>query len=159
MKYLILPSVLLVALSGAQALAADATTDFEVRVTITSTCNVGVVQATDVDFGSVASSDSNVTATGQLQVMCTSGTAYNVALDQGDNASGGSRRMAGSGNFVPYGLYHTAGTTQPWTDLPAEVHSATGTGSTQQISVYGILPTANFPAGAYVDTVTATLTY
>ncbi len=141
------------------ALAADSTTDFEVRVTITSTCDAGVLDATDVDFGSIASTATNATATGQLNVRCTHGTAYSVALDQGDNASGGSRRLAGGGNFVPYGLFHTTGTSQPWSDQPAELHSAVGTGSSQQISVYGVLPSANFPAGAYADTVTATLTY
>lgn len=141
------------------ALAAQSTTDFEVRVTITSTCDVGVLEATDVDFGSIASTAMNVSATGQLHVRCTNGTAYTVALDQGDNASDGSRRMAGGGNYVPYGLYHTAGTSAPWSDQSAELHSGVGTGSAQQISVYGVMPTANFPAGAYADTVTATLTY
>lgn len=157
-----LPSIVTTAvamtLAGA-ALAAQSTTDFEVRVTITSTCDVGVLEATDVDFGSVGSTAMNVNATGQLHVRCTNGTAYTVALDQGDNASGGSRRMSGGGNFVPYGLYHTAVTTAPWSDQAAELHSGVGTGSAQQISVYGVMPTANFPAGAYADTVTATLTY
>ncbi len=148
------------AMTGAGAsLAAQSTTDFEVRVTITSTCDVGVLEATDVDFGSIASTSLNVSATGQLHVRCTNGTAYTVALDQGDNASGGSRRMAGGGNFVPYGLYHTAGTAAPWSDQTSELHSGVGNGSAQQISVYGVMPTANFPAGSYADTVTATLTY
>lgn len=145
--------------TSASAVAATSTTDFEVRVTITSTCDVGVLDATDVDFGSVNSTATNTTATGQLNVRCTHGTAYTVALDQGDNASGGSRRMAGAGNYVPYGLFHTAGTSQPWSDQPAERHSGLGTGSAQQISVFGVMPSANFPAGAYADTVTATLTY
>ena len=146
--------------TGAGAsLAAQSTTDFEVRVTITSTCDVGVLEATDVDFGSIASTSLIVSATGQLHVRCTNGTAYTVALDQGDNASGGSRRMAGGGNFVPYGLYHTAGTAAPWSDQTSELHSGVGNGSAQQISVYGVMPTANFPAGSYADTVTATLTY
>lgn len=148
------------AMTGAGAsLAAQSTTDFEVRVTITSTCDVGVLEATDVDFGSIASTSLNVSATGQLHVRCTNGTAYTVALDRGDNASGGSRRMAGGGNFVPYGLYHTAGTAAPWSDQTSELHSGVGNGSAQQISVYGVMPTANFPAGSYADTVTATLTY
>ena len=120
---------------------------------------MGVLEATDVDFGSIASTSLNVSATGQLHVRCTNGTAYTVALDQGDNASGGSRRMAGGGNFVPYGLYHTAGTAAPWSDQTSELHSGVGNGSAQQISVYGVMPTANFPAGSYADTVTATLTY
>ena len=81
------------------------------------------------------------------------------ALDLGDNASGGTRRMANGSNYLPYGLYRTADTSQPWTDQPAEIHSGTGSGANQQISVYGVLPGANAPAGVYADTVTATLTY
>ena len=146
-------------IQGGQAAAADSTTDFQVRVTITSTCNAGAVTATDVDFGSVSSSATDVTATGQLQVLCTSGTAYTVALDNGDNAAAGSRQMVSGGNVLPYGLYRSAGTTEPWTALPGQVHTGTGTGTVQQIPVYGVLPSANVPAGAYVDTVTATLTY
>lgn len=161
MKRLLLSTVIASSLAGVPllALAAQATTELQVRVTVASTCDVSVVGASNLDFGTVSSTSTNTTATAQLQVRCTNGTPYSVALDLGDNATGGMRRMVNGSNFLPYGLYRTADTTQPWSDQPAEIHSGTGSGANQQISVYGVLPTANVPAGVYADTVTATLTY
>lgn len=161
MKRLLLSTLLASSLASVPVLTmgAQATTELQVRVTVASTCDVSLLGANDLDFGTVSSTSTNATATAQLQVRCTNGTPYSVALDLGDNASGGMRRMINGGNFLPYGLYRTADTTQPWTDQPAEIHSGTGSGATQQISVYGVLPAANVPAGVYADTVTATLTY
>ena len=161
MMRLLLSTLLTTSLAAvpAVATAAQATTNLQVKVTVTSTCEVSVLSANDLDFGSVASTAAAVTATAQLQVKCSNGTPYSVALDAGANASGGQRRMANGGNFVPYGLYRSAGTTEPWTDQAGQVHSGTGTGANQQIEVFGELPSANVPAGVYVDTVTATLTY
>lgn len=139
--------------------AADSTTDFQVRVVIASSCNVGAVTATDVDFGTLQATATNATATGQLNVYCTVGTPYTIALNAGSNASGGIRRMRNGTSYIEYGLYRTAGTTQPWSDQPGEIHSGSGSGAVQQIPVYGVVPNAFGPAGSYVDTVTATLTY
>lgn len=163
MKRLLLPTLVAITISlaghPAMTMAAQATTELQVRVTVASTCEVSLLGASDLDFGTVSSTATQVAATAQLQVRCTNGTPYSVALDLGDNASGGTRRMANGSNYLPYGLYRTADTSQPWTDQPAEIHSGTGSGANQQISVYGVLPGANAPAGVYADTVTATLTY
>lgn len=161
MKRLLLSTLLIASFAGSPSptTAAQATTELQVRVTVASTCDVSVLGASALDFGTVQSTAANVAATAQLQVRCTNGTPYSVALDLGDNASGGMRRMVNGSNYLPYGLYRSADTSQPWTDQPTERHSGSGSGATQTISVYGVLPGANAPAGAYVDTVTATLTY
>ena len=160
-KRLLLPTLLAASLAGAvvPSMAAQSTADLQIRATVASACDVSVLGATDMDFGSLASTASNATATAQLQVTCTTGTPYSVALDYGDNADGTTRRMISGTNYLPYALYRSAGTTQPWTDQLSQIHTGSGTGGAQQISVYGVLPSANVPAGAYVDTVTATLTY
>lgn len=160
-RRLLLSTLLAASLAGAAApsMAAQATTDLQIRATVAPTCDVSVLGASELNFGSVLSTATNASATAQLVVTCTNGTPYSVALDLGDNADGSTRRMINGTNYLPYGLYRTAGTSQPWTDQLTQVHSGSGTGATQQITVFGVLPSANVPAGAYADTVTATLTY
>lgn len=135
------------------------TETFDVTITITSTCNIGVTTpATDVAFGSHPSTDTNATATGTINVTCTPGTSYTVALDNGGNFTT-SRRMTDDGtNFVAYSLWQDAGHSQAWDDS-ANLYNGTGNGAEQEITVYGLVPSANFPAGSYSDTITATVAF
>ena len=143
------------------AVAASAGTDtttFQVKITITESCDIHTTAATDVDFGSVARSATASQATGALNVNCTNGTAYSIGLNNGANYNT-TRRMTDGTNFIGYGLYRSSGTTQPWDDA-SNLYSGTGTGSTQSVSVYGTVSgSTNVPAGSYADTVTATVTY
>jgi spore coat protein U-like protein len=142
-------------------LAQSASDDFDVTITITSTCSIDAATAGNIDFLSVASTATNVQATGTLSVTCTNGTPYSVALGEGSNNAGGGaagRRMEAGGVLVPYQLYSDASRTVVWDD-DAGVVAGTGSGSAQPLTVYGLVPSANFPAGNYSDTVTATVTY
>jgi spore coat protein U-like protein len=65
---------------------------------------------------------------------------------------------------VPYQLYKASGRTAAdiWgttTGGSGNVLSGTGTGGNQNVPVYGRVPSANFAAGTYSDTVVATVTY
>ncbi len=139
------------------ALAATADATFQVSINITSTCSVA---AQDLDFGSHPSTATNVNADGELEITCTPGTDYTVALDAGANGGGdvNSRRMTNGTGFVPYQLYSDPGRTTVWGDVSGTV-SGTGNGAAQTLPVYGRVPDANFPAGAYADLVTVTVTY
>lgn len=143
------------------AVVAATTESFDVTITITATCNIGVTTpATDVAFGSHPSTDTNATATGIINVTCTQGTDYQVELDNGLYYSATRRMNDGGTNYVAYGLYQDASHLQPWTTvLASEAYSGTGSGSEQPLTVYGLVPSANSPAGAYTDTVTATVTF
>lgn len=160
--HLIAASALALALTATGAHAETAATEFEVTVTITSTCSIGVPAATGVHFGSVASTATAVDTAGRLEVNCTPGTGYQIALDAGRNAGGDiqARAMTGGGITVPYQLYQDENRSIVWgsTDQTDTV-GGTGTGSVQEIRVYGRLPSANFAAGSYADTITATVSY
>ena len=159
--------LLAIAFAGAAlspaAFAQSATTTFDVTITIESTCSIDTPAATDVDFGSVDSTATGIEAQGLLNVNCTPGTDYQIALDAGSNDSGAGitgRAMAGGGELVPYQLYRDAARTQVWGEtVDTDTVAGTGIGDVQEIPVYGLVPSANFPAGSYVDTVTATVTY
>jgi len=155
--------VLLSSLFAVPAFAQTATTTFDVTITIQSSCSIDTPAATDVDFSTVASTATDVTATGQLNVNCTPGTAYTVALNEGSNAGAGGiaeRNMANGANLVGYQLYSDASLSQVWGETTGtDTVAGTGTGAVQALSVYGEVPSANSPAGTYTDTVTATVTF
>jgi spore coat protein U domain-containing protein, fimbrial subunit CupE1/2/3/6 len=160
---LLAAAVALTGLSGS-ALAATASTTFNVKLAITATCTINSPAATDVDFLSHPSSDVNLTAAGTLNVNCTNGSAYTIALDDGSNAGGGgvtARKMkSGATNTVPYQLYSNSARTTVWgSTTGTNTVGGTGTGAVQALSVYGGVASANFPVGSYTDLVTATVTY
>ena len=169
MRLAVLPIVVMGAVSVAHA-GTDAT-NFQVKITITESCDIKSIAATDVDFLSHArsSATSSLDAAGNLSVNCTKDTPYAIALDMGQNstaavASSANRRMVLTGNYVPYGLYRDAGRTQLWGNVAGaggDTLTGTGTAGAQNIPVYGrvLAGAINVPAGTYVDTVKATISY
>jgi spore coat protein U-like protein len=161
---LLVAAIALAGVSGS-ALAATATATFNVTLTIESTCTINAPTPTDVVFGTHPSTATDIIATGQLNVNCTPGTAYTVALDDGQNSAAGgvtARKMAKGTDLVPYQLYSDSGRTAIWgstVGVGGNVVASSGNGGVQNLSVYGNVPSANFPAGAYSDVVTATITY
>ncbi|MDQ8038587.1 MAG: spore coat U domain-containing protein [Pedobacter sp.] len=139
--------------------AATDTTTFNVTITITESCDIHTVAATDVDFGSVVRSSAAVSesASGNLVVNCSDGTPYTIGLNNGGNYSG-SRRMTDGTNFVSYGLFRDNAHSNPWGNT-TDLLSGTGDGTDQNIPVYGLVTSVNVPAGTYNDIVTATVTY
>lgn len=146
------------------AFGQSASTTFDVTLTITAACTIDAPAATDVAFGSQPSSATNIDAAGQLNVNCTPGTGYAIALSPGLNAGGGgiaARAMASpDGTLVPYQLYQDPARSTVWGETPGtDTVAGTGSGAVQTGPVYGRVPSANFPAATYTDTVTATITY
>ncbi|MEH6413971.1 Csu type fimbrial protein [Pseudomonas sp. CGJS7] len=157
-------AVLALAATG-PALAAVDNTNLNVTITITSVCDIHTVASLPVNFGSVASTATNVDQQGQLTVNCTPGTAYTIALDNGQNGTDvNSRKMASGANLIPYQLYRAAarGAGDVWgstTGVGGNVLAGSGTGAAVNVPVYGRTPSANFPVGTYNDVVVATITY
>lgn len=166
LKSTLAATAIAVALAASPAAsAANDTTTFNVKLTITSSCTIDTTAADDVDFGSHASTEANLVADGQLNVNCTPGTSYTIALDDGQNSAGGgvtARKMAKGSDLVPYQLYSNGARTTVWGSTPGaggNTVGGTGNGAVQEIPVYGKVASANFPAGSYNDVVTATITY
>lgn len=163
----LLACIAVAAASGAAHAATD-TTQFQVKITITESCDVHTVNATDIDFGThVRSTDATpIDNQGALQLNCSRGTPYQIALDPGLHFSSGTaaadnRRMLGAdNNYVPYGLYRDAARTQFWGRvLGTNTVAGIGNAAPQSIPVFGRVPATNVPAGVYLDTITATVTY
>lgn len=161
----------LAALAGVgMAQAATDSTTFKVKLTVTESCVISATAPTDVDFGTQARTANALTldAAGALNVNCTSGTAYTIGLNGGINTTGaiaapvaGNRRMrfGSTASYVGYELYQNTGRTTFWGNTTGSWLAGTGTGASVSVPVYGRVVSANTVAGAYEDTITATITY
>lgn len=144
------------------ALAATATTSFNVTVTITAQCAVS--SATNLTFPATGLLNSAVNGSSSFAVLCTNTTPYTIGLDTGLNGLSGQRRMKGGASnneFISYNLYSDAARTSAWGNSAPSWVSGVGSGSTTTYTVYGQAPIQTTPSAAanYTDTVTVTVTY
>lgn len=142
------------------AQAATKTATFRVSATVQSECTI---VATDLNFGTIGIVSSNVDALSSITITCTSGTTYNIALDEG-TVSGSSiadRKMGSGANMLAFQLYKDATRAEIWGETPAtDTLGGTGTGSPQTLTVYGRVAPQVAPAvGVYETQITATIVY
>lgn len=144
------------------AMAATASGNMTVRITIQAQC---VVQtASDLDFGTNGVIATNIDQTSTIGVQCTTGQTYNVGLSAGagTGATTAVRVMTGPASAtVNYAIYRDSNRTQTWgVTIGTDTVSGTGNGNVQNLTVYGRVPTQTTPApGVYTDTVAITVTY
>ncbi len=141
------------------AYAATAETNFNVTATVPNTCSVSAV---NLDFASYIGAEKTGTTT--ITVKCTNLLAYTVGLDDGLNFSscGGAdhRCMTNGTNFLNYDLYTNDTHTTRWGNASGSWVSGTGSGSNQDLTVYGLLPAGqSLFSGTYSDTIHVTVTY
>lgn len=131
-----------------------------VTASVSKLCTIAT--ATDLNFGNVSGLLRTATDESSLvRMTCTNRAAYQVGLDNGQNASGTTRRMSSGSGFVTYELYRDTQRTLRWgTTLNTDTMTGTGSGSQQTLTVFGRVPTqAAVRAGPYSDIVTVTVTY
>jgi spore coat protein U-like protein len=153
----------LLAFAGA-AQAATKTASFTVSASVGKNCTIG---AANLALGEFVG-DNNLTAQSDITVRCTSGTAFSIALDDGVTGSFTGRRMVGpGGNFLVYNLYTADTYSAVWGDDTGATDLVGGSGAGMATpvirTVYGRLLAADntgaVEAGAYTDTIIATITY
>lgn len=126
--------------------------------------NCSIQAATTLDFGSIPGViTANQDRTSTVTLACTGRTPYNIGLDNGQHASGTTRRMerVPSGGHVAYELYRDPARTQRWGGtIGSDTVTGTGTGGSQQVTVHGRVPAGQVvPPGSFRDVVTVTVTY
>lgn len=120
-----------------------------------------------VAFGTYSSS--TLQTTGSIGVSCTSGVAYSIALNAGTTAGATTtNRMLDCGGCTPktlgYQLFSNGSYTTNWgNNTGVDTVSATGTGSTQNFTVWAQVPALEaYYTGSngsnYTDLVTVTIT-
>jgi spore coat protein U-like protein len=138
-------------------------TNLPVSADISNTCAIGTVTALSFTYDPVVTNATTESdAQGNIALTCTSGDASIViGLTLGANAASGQRYMKDTGtDTLSYNLYKDTYDGAAWDDSSNKLDAPTGTGLSQNIPVYGVIPAGqNKPAGHYTDTVSIDLTY
>lgn len=157
-------AIMLLAFSGA-AFAGSSTANVGVSANIANNCTVGNVSAIAFTYDPiVANHSSPATATGTVDVTCTSGASWSLDLDNGQNHSSATlsqnRAMKSGSNYLSYDIYSDSGHSTVWLSGAGSDVTGTGSGAAQTQTMYGQVPAAqNVPAGTYNDTVIATVNF
>jgi spore coat protein U-like protein len=166
------PTVQYIAKSGAPACPTSGSSSDAGGSSFTATVNANAnVSATTLNFGSTSSLASNIDSTATISVQATNTTPYSIGLGNGVNASGSQRRArkGATASFIDYDLYTDSARSQAWSTSTSTTSCtggagtcmlATGTGASQNTTVYGRVPTQTIPAaGTFTDTVVVTVTF
>jgi spore coat protein U-like protein len=147
--------------SGSAPCTAGASTafSFQARATAVNNC---LISTSNLAFASGSPiSDQRISA--PLSVACTANSTYQIALNGGASNNPGARTMKNSvtGEVLGYRISATPDGAA-WGDGTAgtTVYSGVGTGSAQNVMMYGIVPRQRAPTpGDYRDTVTVLLMF
>ncbi|MFT0517429.1 spore coat protein U domain-containing protein [Pseudomonas faucium] len=132
-----------------------------VSLTVSNDCQI---TTPNISFGSAPVVAGFGTVNQSVSLSCTKGSAYTVGLDDGQNVSGGRRRMKSSAsNYLAYDIFKSAGTTR-WGSVStarrassdADVNPGLGTGTGSQVFNYNAkvyTDQGTPPAASYTDTV------
>ncbi|MBC3435956.1 spore coat protein U domain-containing protein [Pseudomonas sp. BW16M2] len=132
-----------------------------VSLTVTNDCQI---TTPNISFASAPVVAGFGTVSQSVSVSCTKGSNYTVGLDDGQNVSGGRRRMKSSANnYLAYDIFKSAGVVR-WGSVgaarrsssDAEVNPGAGTGTGSQVFNYNAkvyTDQATPPAATYTDSV------
>ena len=112
-----------------------------------------IINAPDLDFGTAPLVGSFSPVTQTITIRCSAGAAYTVGLDNGDHASGSTRRMASGGNFLSYDIFKGPVSSDRWGAFGAERRSSNS--ADMNPSVYDSLTAQGFTYRARIDPVQA----
>lgn len=141
-----------------------------VNATVNSQCSIGTAT---VDFGALNLAVQTDNTASSISLTCNRGATVSVALNDGVNASGTQKRMrlGATADYINYSITvpTISGTTTSCPALPGTSWNATNTlvassmfsasGGPRSLVLCGSVPSGQFDlgAGAYTDTVTATV--
>ena len=161
------------AIAAEPAVAASTTANLTVKVQVNANCTIST---TALDFATydpvVVNASSAQTGSGTLAIACTKGSAPNITLGLGANASGSVRRMTNGTDFLSYELYQpptnaaNAACGQPHPGLGESAGAGIFTPTSppsmtaRTYNVCGSIAAAqNIGTGAYTDTVVASVNF
>ena len=140
------------------ASAGSANANMGVSASIAATCTIST---SAVAFG--AYSGTQVDATGTVTANCINGTPWTIGLGTGtgSGATTSNRKLTSGANTLGYGLFSDSTHATNWgNSVGVDTVAGTGSGSSQNQTVYGSIPTGTIPAaGSYADTVVATINF
>lgn len=150
---------------GAAVAQAQEAANLDVSTTVVASCTIGTTALAFGDYDPISPSD--LGGTGTVTVTCTQDAPVAITLGQGATPGGTStdaapeRRLTDGINFLTYSLFSDVGQTAVWTNEATGDVETTGTGAAEDHTVHGRVDggQSSAPAGAYTDTVVATVTF
>jgi spore coat protein U-like protein len=133
--------------------AATATSSFTVTANVATACTIA---SADITANYDPNAAAATTAPGSVTLRCTKGTGYGVGL-----TSAHAWTMVSGANALNYSILQGS-TTTPWNNTGAGIVSGSAVAFGTPIvllATASIPPGQDVPAGTYVDTVTATVTF
>jgi spore coat protein U-like protein len=159
-KILSMASIL--ALTSGSLFANTDSSDFKVTATVESSCEIK--SASELAFGDYdpLATDAKE-ATNTIQITCSSGTAYSVGLNGGNEGDVNARKMANGDDKLTYAIYLDSDKETVWGETEGtDTIDGTAESSSDTIDLtgYGVLDSEqDVPAGDYEDTITAIVSY
>lgn len=167
-KLSLIAATVFAAVFAGNAAAATATASFQVLIKVQKACSVTAGALSNINFGTVDSSATSLSATNSISVTCSKKTPYSVGLLPSNNSTTGAGSMAaqnlagvtGNTDAVPYQLRSVSITGANWGTTTGTV-TGTGTGAAQSIPVFATIADGgvNVVPDSYADTVTVQVTY
>ena len=160
-----LGALLGITLSSLAVSAANETASLTVSATVTNNCTISTTALAFSQYDPViANASADLDGTGRVTVACTKGATPNIGLGTGSSASGSNRRLSdGSGvNYLAYDLFQDSGRSVAWTNSGSGMMTpvAATSKAARDFTVYGrIAGNQDVPAGAYTDSVVATVNF
>jgi spore coat protein U-like protein len=155
----------LLALAGA-AQAATKTASFTVSASVAKNC---VIDANNISFVDPFVGDNDLVAEADILVRCTAGTVYSITLSPGSSADYTGRKMTDGTDVLVYNLYTEGTYASVWGDGSGDTDIVDGVGGGMAAAaeiphtVYAQLLAEDndgaVAAGAYSDTIVATVSY
>lgn len=141
--------------------SAQTSDTFDVTANVVTGC---IITANDLDFGNYSAVAALPTdATSTIQVDCSLGAIFEVALDTGSNGGDYTGRLMTNGvDNLTYNLYLDPLYLTVWGDDTGATEDVTGVslGAPINYTVYGrVTAGQDVSTGAYTDTVTATIAF
>ena len=142
----------------------QSTANMLVVAAVTRKC---VVTTAPMDFGTYDPVQTNATApldiSTNITVACTKGAAVKIGIDDGANASGAIRRMAGGASaYLTYDLFQDSGHTIRWGNTASDGMDGGVAPSRdpRQFTVYGrVAGGQDVAEGSFTDTVVVTVNF
>jgi spore coat protein U-like protein len=145
---------------------------FQVLLKINKACSIVAGTTSNIDLGTHDSSDTNFSNNNSISVTCSKGTPYFIGLAPSNSSTTGAGTMAalnvapvtGNTDSVPYQLRSVSPTGLVWGNTATSTtvgngFTGNGTGAAVAIPVFATVPSANFTADSYADTVTVNVNY
>jgi spore coat protein U-like protein len=158
MRRIVLAVLAAVTLFPGAARAGSASTTFTVTATVTNNCTITGPAGNNVTFGSWDMSAAK-SVTGVLTVACTKGASYSMTLA---SANGWTMKGAGT-DALTYLIYQpdasgNAATTTQWDATHAYSYASTSRAA-KGLTLTATVQPGDVAAGAFTDTVTATINF